>query len=151
MIYTRILQALAVDKPEDGVHYLAEAMTLARPEGYIRAFVDNGTALAPALRLAISRGIEPEYARKLLEIIEEEDRRRKAGKQEIPAAPDRFLSEREMEVLRLMAEGLSNPEIAARLVVSLNTVKTHVRHVFEKLEADGRVQAIARARDLKLL
>jgi ATP/maltotriose-dependent transcriptional regulator MalT len=61
------------------------------------------------------------------------------------------LSRRELEVLRLVAEGLSNQEIADRLMISLNTAKTHVYRAFGKLEAEDRVQALRRARELKLI
>jgi LuxR family maltose regulon positive regulatory protein len=149
-IHTLILQALAADKPEDGVDYLAEAMTLARPEGYIRAFVDNGMALAPVLRLAISRGTEPEYARKLLDIILAEERQRRIRKGETPPATG-LLSEREMEVLRLLAEGLSNQQIAERLVISLSTAKNHVHSIIDKLEVRSRTQAVTAARGLGLI
>jgi LuxR family maltose regulon positive regulatory protein len=61
------------------------------------------------------------------------------------------LSERELEVLRLMADGLSNREIAERLIVALGTVKAHLHNVYGKLDVQGRTQAIARARELELL
>ena len=69
------------------------------------------------------------------------------GRPAIPAtAPGRALSERELEVLGLVAEGLSNGEIADKLFISVGTVKTHVHNIFGKLGVEGRPRAIARAR-----
>jgi LuxR family maltose regulon positive regulatory protein len=152
-ISIRLLQALDSPAPDQTLSFLAEALTLARPEGYIRTFVEVGIQLAPLLKQAISRGIEPEYARKLLTIIEAEERQRKARKagtissSRIPG----LLSERELEVLPLLADGLSNRQIADRLFVSLSTSKAHVHNILQKLNTDSRTQAVARARELKLL
>lgn len=143
-------RALATPSPEEALSLLGEAFAIAKPEGYIRSFVDWGMSLTPLLRKAISRGIEPEYSRKLLDIIEAEERQRKIRKGELTTPPASVLSEREMEVLRFMAEGLTNQQIADRLFISLYTVKAHVRHILDKLDAQGRSQAITRARDLKL-
>jgi LuxR family maltose regulon positive regulatory protein len=148
LIPIRVEQALAAADPDEVLAFLSDALAMARPEGFIRYFTEWGLELAPLLRKAVASGSEPEFARKLIAIIEEEDRRRRAAKGEAPAG---LLTGREMEVLRLMAGGLSNPQIARRLVVSLDTAKTHVHHILDKLEAAGRVEAIARARQLKLL
>ena len=123
---------------------------MAKPEGNIRIFVDFGPSIVPLLRQAITDGIEPDFARKVLGVIENEAYQRKVRKGETPPAAG-LLTGRELEVLHLMADGLSNPQIARRLVISLDTAKTHVHHVLEKLEVTSRVQAIARARDLDLL
>ena len=119
----------------------------------MRTFVDFGVSLASLLREAIARGTEREYARKLLDVIQAEDRRRKLESRQARGSPQAggLLSEREIEVLRLIAEGLSNERIAAKLVISPTTAKTHVRHIFDKLGVAGRVAAIARARELRLL
>ena len=94
----------------------------------------------------------PEFTRKLLTIIEEEDQMRKARNQEtaIPILPD-SLSKRELEIVRLLADDVSNQFIADQLCVSLGTVKTHVHHIIEKLEVKDRRQAVQRAKELKLL
>ena len=102
--------------------------------------MDQGTSLVPLLRKAISRGIEPEYASKLLNIIE-------TASSSTPG----LLSERELEVLKLMSAGLSNQEIAHKLVISPSTAKTHVHNILEKLYARDRLQAVNRARELKLI
>jgi LuxR family transcriptional regulator, maltose regulon positive regulatory protein len=149
---TRLEQVAATADYEQALSFLKEALVLARPEGIIRLFVDFGIELAPLLRKAIKQGIEPEFARTLLHIIEEEDRQKQARKKGIAeAVPADILSERELGVLRLVADGASNMQIADKLSISLATVKTHVHHIIDKLEVRDRSQAVYRARELKLL
>jgi LuxR family maltose regulon positive regulatory protein len=144
----RVEQALATADADEALAFLSDALAMARPEGFIRYFTEWGMELAPLLRKVVASGAEPDFARKLIAIIEEEDRRRRVAKGEAPAG---LLTGRKMEVLQLMADGFSNPQIARKLVVSIDTAKTHVHHIFDKLEASGRIEAIARARELKLL
>jgi LuxR family maltose regulon positive regulatory protein len=144
----RLAQVVYSTKPEPALTYLAEVLHTGRTEGFIRIFLESGIEFAPLLHQAIARGIETEYAQKLLNIIEFEEERRKL--RTITPVRD-ILSERELEVLRLIAIGLSNKDIAGKLVISLNTTKTHIRHLFEKLEVKGRTRAIARAKELKLI
>ena len=153
LIVLRICQALAAPTQESALQFLVDALTMAEPEGYIRTFVDEGRLLAPLLRKALSEGIMPEYIAKLLAIIEAEERRRRAtkGKGMLIASSPEFLSERELEVLRLVAEGFSNQQIADKLMVSLSTAKTHVHRLFKKLNARDRLQVVNRARELKLI
>jgi LuxR family maltose regulon positive regulatory protein len=146
----RLHQALLSSDPEEAVSFLGEVLVMAKPEGNIRILVDFWPPIVSLLRQAIAAGIEPEFARKALKIIEDEKHQRQIRKGEIPPVAS-LLTGREMEVLRLIADGLSNPQIARALVVSLDTVKTHVRHILDKLEAASRVHAIARARDMDLL
>ena len=152
-IFVRVAQAVASSDPDDAMSFMAEALDRARRGGFIRPLITWGTHLAPLLRQAISRGFEAEYARKLLNIIESEDLRLRASKSK--TAPGRLstalLSERELEVVQLLAEGLSNQEIADRLKVSLATARTHVYHAFDKLNAKDRLQAVMRAKELRLL
>jgi len=147
LITARIYQALSAPTPEEALTFLAEALKLAQPEGYIRIFIDEGGLLAPLLRKALSQGITPEYTGKLLTIIEAEKRR----KGTLPPQTSGILSEREIEVLHLLAAGSSNRQIAQKLIVSLSTAKTHVHNILEKLNAKNRTQAIALGRELKLL
>jgi LuxR family maltose regulon positive regulatory protein len=133
---------------------LGQALALAEPQGYVRLFVDEGQPMADLLNLAVSNNISPDYAGKLLTAFPGDvpgaisiDRERKASTQ-LLAEP---LSEREIEVLRLMAEGYKYQEIAERLVVSINTVRHHTRNVYGKLDVNNRTQAIARAKELNLL
>jgi LuxR family maltose regulon positive regulatory protein len=149
-IGVRLEQAMLSLDPDEALAFVAEALAMAKPEGNIRILVCTGAPMAPLLRRAIAEGIEPEFARKILRIIESEEHQRKIKKGEPPPAAG-LLTVRELEVLHLMADGLSNPQIAERLVISLDTAKTHVHHTLYKLDATSRVQAIARARDLDLL
>jgi len=151
LILIRIGQALASSEPDEALSFLAEALAMGKPEGHIRTFVAWGAPLAPLLKEAISKGIEPEYARKLLDIIEAEERQHKIKRGETRASSGGLLSERELEVLRLVAEGLSNHEIARKLTISLSTAKTHVYHLFDKLGARDRIQAVTRAKQLKVI
>ena len=153
LIKIRIYQAIAAATPAQALSFLAEALKMGQPEGFIRPFVDEGRLLAPLLRKALSQGITPEYTGKLLSIIEAEERQRKAMSGEVTPSvqPSGLLSERELEVLRLLAAGLSNRQIAAKLFISLGTVKVHVHNLMEKLNAKSRTQAIARAKELKLI
>jgi LuxR family maltose regulon positive regulatory protein len=151
-----VLQALASDahgEPTQAVSALERALALAEPGGFVRTFVDQGPPMARLLYEAAARGIAPEYARRLLATFP----LAKAGP---PVAPvvDRVssdlvepLSERETEVLQLIAEGLTNPEIASRLYLALNTVKTHTRNIYGKLGVHNRTQAVAKARALSIL
>ena len=147
LIPVRIEQAVVSSNPEKALVFLDEALAMGRPEGFIRMFVDWGVTLVPLLRETISRGIEPEYAGRLLRIIEEEQLR----PQRPASVSPETLSDRELEVLPLLAAGLSNRQIAARLFISTGTAKTHVHNILQKLQVSGRTQAIAHARKLKLL
>ena len=100
----------------------------------------------------LSREFQPEYAGKLLSIIEAEEGRDKNKQMSTPSNTSAgILSERELEVLRHLGAGLSNRQIAIKLFISLGTVKVHVHNLAEKLDARSRTQAIARAKELKLL
>jgi ATP/maltotriose-dependent transcriptional regulator MalT len=152
VIKVSVYRALAAETPTEALTFLSEALTLGEPEGFIRTFVDEGRLLKPLLRQALSHGITPEYSAKLLGIIEgEERRRRRASGAPVPIPEtSEFLSRRELEVLQLVANGLSNGQIATELAVSLNTVKRHVHNIFEKLNTRDRLHAVTRARELRL-
>ena len=132
---------------------LQNALTLAEPEGYLRIFVDEGPPMARLLLEAHSQGIEPHYAQRLLAAFPAFES--KARDSSFSPAPNaelvEQLSQRELEVLQLVAEGLSNPEIASRLYLSPNTVKVHTRNIFGKLDVHNRFEAVARARALGIL
>ncbi|MFN2183665.1 MAG: LuxR C-terminal-related transcriptional regulator [Anaerolineae bacterium] len=144
------LQALAHQAQGDEAQALValrRALSLAEPEGYVRSFVDEGEQMARLLRHAVARGLTPEYSNRLLAAFGD-------SSQATPLAVQGLvepLTEREMEVLRLVAAGLSNREIAHELVVAVSTVKSHINHLYGKLEVKNRTQAVARGRELELL
>jgi ATP/maltotriose-dependent transcriptional regulator MalT len=127
---------------------LAEALTLAEPEGYLRSFVDRGPALVPLLQEAAAHGIAPDYANDLLSAFDGTDEVSRAPRKQPLIEP---LSARELEVLSLVAEGLSNREVGRRLHIAESTVKSHLNNVYGKLAVDNRTQAAAKARALNLL
>jgi LuxR family maltose regulon positive regulatory protein len=146
-IEIRILQALAASHEGQALFYLAEALTMAESEGYVRIFVDQGKALVPLLRKAAHRGITPGYVARLLSAMADS-----SGAPPSLAQPlIEPLSERETEVLQLLAAGKSNQAIAAELVLSVGTVKAHNSNIYGKLGVRSRTQAVARARELNLL
>ena len=140
-----IEQALASEAMGDipaALDPLGRALALAEPEGYVQTFIGEGTPMARLLGAARSRGITPAYAGRLLAAMSDRD----------PAAGgSTLLSEREVEVLQLVASGLSNREIADRLYLALDTVKGHNRRIFGKLGVQSRTEAIARAREIGVL
>jgi len=146
MIEVRLLQSLAADTPSDALHFLQDALKIAQPEGFIRSFVDKGEPVKALLERLKSQGGEfREYIFTLLLAFGE------TGK--VPSSQGLVepLSERELDVLRLMEQGMSNGEIAQRLVVTIGTVKSHVHSIISKLGVSSRAQAVAQARALKLL
>lgn len=148
--------ALAAQGERDAARAaLGDALALAEPGGFIRTFVDEGPPMARLLAEAAARGIAPVYVDQLLAAFATEQRASEPPPRRLHAPPTQGLaeplSERELEVLRLIAQGLSNREIGERLFLALNTVKGHNRVIFEKLQVARRTEAVARARELGLL
>ncbi len=141
---------------------LERALTAAEPEGYLRIF-DQGPALTQLLGEAAQRGIARDYIGRILSIqsitaptsteqVCEATRTESAAvAAELSVERVESLTERELEILKLIAEGLSNPEIAARLYIEVATVKRHINHLFGKLDVTTRTQAVARGRGLGIL
>ena len=151
-----LLQALAHEVEGElplALAPLERALTLAEPEGYVRIFVDEGPPMARLLYEALSLGIAPNYVQRLLAAFPvSEPEQPKPSKSQIPEFElIEPLSKREIEVLQLIAEGLTNQEIATRLYLSKNTVKVHTRNIYAKLDAHHRAGAVARARALGIL
>jgi LuxR family maltose regulon positive regulatory protein len=150
------LQAMTAQAKGDTSLALAaieNALTLAAPEGFVQTFVDEGPPMAHLLYQALGRGMEPEYVSRLLAAfpVAEPEPAAPMSSQTHESDLIEPLSERELEVLQLVAEGLTNREIAARLFLSLNTVKGHTRNIYGKLNVHSRTQAVARAQSLGLL
>jgi LuxR family transcriptional regulator, maltose regulon positive regulatory protein len=141
-----ILQALAGQARRDVPAALAcldRAVTLAEPEGYIRLFADEGLPLASLLRAAERQRTAPNYVRRLLAAVRETGPDRPSGQALIDP-----LSERELDVLRLLGTELDGPAIARELMVSLNTVRTHTKNIYAKLAVTSRRAAVRRAAEL---
>jgi LuxR family maltose regulon positive regulatory protein len=156
LMETLALQALSLQSQgevEGALTVLGRALSWGQPEGYVRTFVDEGEAMAQLLRKAASRGIAPEYVSRLLTVfeVEQHGRLEEVGAPPADQALAEPLSDREMEVLRLLNTSLSSTEIADELVVSVNTARSHIRSIYGKLGVHSRYEAVARARDLKLI
>ncbi len=154
----RLLQARAYqmlhDEPQ-ALSALAEAVRLGEPEGYIRSFVEEGAAMETLLyrlrKKCAKQGPTP-YLDTLLTAFQQESKAHQPVEE--PSKSQRLpepLSERELQVLQLLAQGQSNQEIAQQLVIAYVTVKRHVSHIFSKLGVTNRVQAVKQAHDLGLL
>ena len=152
-----VLQAVALralGQKNQAVQVLGDALALAEPGGFIRIFIDEGLPLAELLAEAAVRAVAPDYVGKLLAAFDlEKQSAQSTGKSDLMHAQPIVepLSQRELEILRLIAQGLSNQAIGKRLFVSLNTVKGHNRIIFDKLQVQSRTEAVARARQLGLL
>jgi LuxR family maltose regulon positive regulatory protein len=143
----RILQALAAEREETALAALKEALEASQAEGYLRAFVDAGPALVPLLHKAAGRGTMPTAIAPILSAFGEKPR----VTTDQPSPFVEPLSERELEVLGLVAAGLSNREIAARLFISPGTAKTHIHNLCGKMGVRNRTEAATRAKELHLV
>ncbi|MEM6453056.1 MAG: LuxR C-terminal-related transcriptional regulator [Cyanobacteria bacterium P01_D01_bin.105] len=148
--------AMLKDRPAP-IASLERALILAEPEGYVRIFAECGAPMAKLLREAMRRGITPTYTNRLLSAL-------KTWGQKLKDSPTHFspsrrlsvgkvepLSQRELEVLRLLSTELSGPEIARELVVALSTVRTHTKRIYSKLNVTNRRAAVKRAAELDLI
>ncbi len=137
VVKTMALQALvfqARGRTESAMRTIIQVLTLAEPEGYVRTFTEEGAEMTRLL----NRVLTAVRAGAVLH-------------RERETSSHAVLSERELEILRLISSGLSNQEIADQLVIALSTVKSHVRQIFNKLNVNSRTQVLARARELSLL
>jgi LuxR family transcriptional regulator, maltose regulon positive regulatory protein len=163
-----VLQAVALhahDEKDKAVHVLGDALALAEPGGFIRIFVDEGTPMAALLAQSAERRAQHDsirtYAERLLAAFPSELLLETAPTSYAPpvlrSALERSnalvepLSQRELEVLQLIAEGLTNQEVATKLYLSLHTIKVHARNIYAKLGVKNRTQAAASGKALGIL
>jgi LuxR family maltose regulon positive regulatory protein len=125
---------------------LARAVDQAEPEGFVRLFVDEGPPMVTLLGEAAKRGIAPQYVHRLRSAFAEFRRVSVDGEPNMES-----LSHRELHVLRLLSTELSGPQIARELFVSLNTFRTHTKHIYGKLAVNSRPAAVRKAQELHLL
>jgi LuxR family maltose regulon positive regulatory protein len=168
VIEARTLQAVAYHTQgslEPALEALDGALRLAEPQGYVRVFLDEGPPMRALLGEAARRGIAPEYVAKLLAAFDEAKDDGRQTTDDVPAiaasgiaapgravlAPIEPLTDRELEVLRLLAAGLTNREVAETLYLSINTVKSHLKSIYSKLDVRSRAHAVHRARELAIL
>jgi LuxR family maltose regulon positive regulatory protein len=145
------LQALGENDHAFGV--LEKTLAMAEPSGYIRVFVDEGPPMARLLYEALSRDITPAYTRQLLAAFPDTEPDQSIETQESVSGTGLVepLTDRELEVLQLIAEGLTNREVGERLYLAANTVKAHTRTIYSKLGVNNRTQAVNRARALGII
>lgn len=151
VIEVLILKALALQaqgKLDEAVVTLGRALSVAKHEGYVHIFVDEGKPMAKLLQHAAAKGVEIDYVTKLLATLGARTQLKKpsAG----PSVAEE-LTQREKEVLRLITAGLSNRDSAELLVVTEGTIKKHLNNIFGKLGVRSRTHAVARAKELDLL
>jgi len=150
-----VLQAVALrahGEKDEAVQMLGDALALAEPGGFIRLFVDEGAPMAHLLSEAAAQRSMPDYTSKLLAVFEAENQKSEDRSYLSKTQPlIEPLSQRELEVLQLIAQGLSNREIGERLFLALSSVKGHNLNIFGKLQVQRRTEAVARARELGLL
>ena len=151
-----VLQALAHSangKNSGTLVSLERALRHAEPEGFVQIFVDEGPPMARLLYDALPQGIFPDYVQRLLKAFPiDEPEQPEPSTSHIPEVKlVEPLSEREIEVLQLIAEGLTNQEIASQLYITLNTVKGHARNIYAKLGVKNRTKAVAKAKALGII
>jgi LuxR family transcriptional regulator, maltose regulon positive regulatory protein len=130
---------------------LERSLKSAEPEGFMRVYLDEGLPVVKLLREAARRGVESQYCARLLREFQRPKQTRPLATIGIQSVLIEPLSERELEILQLLAEGYANREIGDRLYISLSTVKGHISNIFGKLPAKNRTEAVARARQLGIL
>lgn len=146
-------------KYEQALGLIQHALGVAEPEGYIRVFLNKGAGMEQLLLQAISAGIYRDYSKKLLEKFQGSAGTSPAvnlqtgttAEMKVHQALDESLSERELEILRLLESSMNTPEIARELYISVGTVRTHIKNIYRKLDVNRRMEAIQRAREVGLI
>jgi LuxR family maltose regulon positive regulatory protein len=154
-----VLESLALHQQghlEEALEALERALDLGEPDRVDAFFVSQGAPMAALLRHAISKGISPAYASRLLALIEAPLAEAAPSPEQVAVPAHRQpladpLTERELEVLRLLASPLSTSEIADRLFISVSTVRSHTKSIYGKLNAHRRLEATERAQELSLI
>ncbi|HEX9091145.1 MAG TPA: LuxR C-terminal-related transcriptional regulator, partial [Anaerolineales bacterium] len=146
----RALAYRGLNQEAQALASLKQALILSAPEGYLRSFIKSGSGLIPLLKQARLAKITPDYVDNLLAAFEAGGGNRPS----LNVVTSRLvepLSEREMDVLRLLAQGCSDKKIAENLVIARETVHKHLKNIYGKMDVHSRSEAIARAHELDLL
>lgn len=160
LIYLLLLHAVALNGLERGNEAVAavrRAVTLAQPQGYVRVFLDVGPPLMALIRHPAVRAQAPAYTAQISHLLDLEFSRPTIAPPALAVSSDEHaelvegLTPRELEILRLIARGASNQDIAEALFLSVGTVKGHVNHILSKLDVHNRTAAVARSRELELI
>ena len=138
LVYDRL------DLEDEAIRSLRRAVILAQKGGLMRSFIDCGPELAPLLVQLDGPDLDAVYLEQLLRAFDDE----KDSNEPNVNTPIDSLTQRELEVLRLLGDGLTNQEIADELVISLNTVKRHTSHIYKKLAVKNRREAVRKSRQL---
>ncbi|MFC1652311.1 LuxR C-terminal-related transcriptional regulator [Planctomycetota bacterium] len=160
-IQVSLLTTIALEKQGRGAGALVvleEVIVVTEPQGWVRPFVEMGTTMIQLLRRLAGKGVSQEYLQMLLAAFPHDNKETGSSaaspmaKNEItPVVSSVLLTQREAEILVCVAEGLSNKEIAAKLFLSTETIKKHLYNTYQKLDADSRISAIAKAKELGIL
>ncbi|MEN8172563.1 MAG: LuxR C-terminal-related transcriptional regulator [Chloroflexota bacterium] len=152
-IQIEVLRAIILDKmnkSDQAMAAIGKVLSIAGAEGYVRSIIDEGEEVRELLKKAIAKGIEVNYASKLLAVFEHESRPSISEKDTAYSMLDQ-LSSRELEALRLLVTEMTAPEIADEMIVSVSTVRTHIKNIYSKLDVHSRHEAVTKAKELKLL
>jgi LuxR family maltose regulon positive regulatory protein len=156
------LQALALQalgREDEALNLICHCLIMARQEGFVRVFVKHGAPMLRLLQMAARRGIEVEYVNRLLPAFKIPASPAASAMPDFPETHSRYpgavliepLSDREIEVLRLLDSPLTSVEIGRKLYVSVNTIRTHMRNIYSKLDVHGRIEAIQKAKESGLI
>jgi len=159
LIPLQALASQALGREEEAIGVIGQCLTLAKPEGFVRIFVEQGAPMLRLLQVALSRGIETGYIHKLLPAFTNFESAPQSDISTTIRIQPTFqtanlaesLSEREIQVLRLLDSALTSEEIGRELFVSVNTVRTHIRNIYAKLGVNRRGDAVQRAQNLDLM
>jgi LuxR family maltose regulon positive regulatory protein len=141
----------SLNRMDEALRALSKALELGKGQRFVRTFLDEGPSMRKLLQAGLARGIHPEYIHRLLAAYDPPGESPRVDHQAGRADMVEPLSEREMQVLRLLNSQLSVPQIAAEIHLAPTTVRTHVQHIYQKLGVHGRIEALKRAEETGLL
>ncbi|MCP5094501.1 MAG: tetratricopeptide repeat protein, partial [Chloroflexi bacterium] len=156
LIVSLVLQAMGLQAQNNidaAIIALNRALTLAEPQGYVRTFINEGDAMGLLLRQTAVSVHAPSYVAKLLAALAQETSKIAGGSAASPSTPSltESFSQRELQVLRLLATSLTSVEIGEKLTIAPSTVRSHIKNIYRKLDVHKRVTAVQHAQALGLI